>query len=217
MFSSPWTPRSPRLEIARTQAKAEGRITAAQAEVDLQQERYNKLEPLVRRGTSSSAELARQAASLKKAQGNLTMAMEEIKTAELDAVRIEAELRRRILTSPIDGVVTEITKDVAEPVTASMIQQDSYLVRVVQLDRIKSIAHIPAELVRDLSVGDTLQVRVLGKGERLFEGTVEFVSPIINPATSTVRVRLVLDNSEEALRSGETAQVLAPLPAGSRL
>lgn len=202
-----------RLEIARTLAKAEGRLRVAQAEVDLQQDRYDKLLPLVRSGTSSSTELARQSAALKQAQGNQLMAQEEIKTAEIQARQIEAELRRRILVSPIDGTVAEITKDIAEPVSATQINQDSFLIRVVQLDRLKCLGHLPAPLVTGLQVGDVLKVKLGGRGgETLVEGTVEFIAPIIDPATATVRVRLVLENSEGALRSGATAQILAPGP-----
>ena len=203
-----------RLEIARFQAKVEGRLLAAKAEVELQQDRYDKLAPLVRSGTSNSAELARQAAALKQAQGTLLMAQEEIKTAEIQARQIEAELRRRVVTSPIDGTVAEITKDIAEPVTASLTQQDSYLVRIVQLDRLKCVGHVPAPLVSALGADAVIQVRIPDRGgDRTVDGRVEFISPVIDPATATVRVRLVLENASGELRSGATAQILIPKPA----
>lgn len=203
-----------KLEIAHMQAKAEGRIQATKSEVDLQQERYDKLLPLVRSGSSSSAELSRQSASLKQAQGNLLTAQEEIKMAEVQARQIEAELGRRIVTSPIDGTVVEITKDVAEPVTPTLIQQDSFLIRVVQLDRLKCLGHLPAHLVSSLSVGSVLKVKIVERsGEKLVDGKVEFISPITDPATKTVRVRLVLENLRGELRSGATAQILVPRAA----
>ena len=42
------------------------------------------------------------------------------------------------------------------------------------------------------------------------KGTVEFVSPVIDPATATVRIPLVIDNTAQTLRSGATAQILLP-------
>jgi multidrug efflux pump subunit AcrA (membrane-fusion protein) len=40
------------------------------------------------------------------------------------------------------------------------------------------------------------------------EGTIEFVSPSIDPATETIRTRLVIDNRDKRLKSGSHAMVL---------
>lgn len=205
-----------RLEIAQFQAKVEGRLLAAKAEVELQQDRLDKLAPLVRSGTSNSAELARQAAALKQAQGNLLMAQEEIKTAEIQARQIEAELHRRAVISPIDGTVAEISKDVAEPVTAPLNQQESFLIRIVQLDRLKCVGHVPAHLVSTLGMESILDVKVPDRmGEKTVKGRIEFISPVIDPATATVRIRLILDNASGELHSGATAHILVPMPDGA--
>ncbi|MEM0967925.1 MAG: efflux RND transporter periplasmic adaptor subunit [Verrucomicrobiota bacterium] len=199
-----------RLAIAETQAKAKGRIMVAEAQASLQQERYDRLRPLVSRGSSNQAELDKQAAALKEAQGALTIAHEEIRAAELQVKQIEAELKRRVLRSPIDGTVAEITKEIAEPVTASMFQTDSFLIRVVQLDKLKCVGHLPESSARGLKEGDTLTIRVDNKDRTEIEGVVEFVSPVINPATSTVRIRLIVDNEGSLLKGGSSAMILAP-------
>jgi multidrug efflux pump subunit AcrA (membrane-fusion protein) len=122
--------------------------------------------------------------------------------------QIQAELNRRILTTPIEGTVVELTKDIAEPVSSNM-QQD-YLVRVVQLDRLKCIGHLSAASTRTLKTGDVMQVRIEDGEVLTVSGTVEYVSPIINPATSTVQIRLVIPNEDRMLRSGATAFILVP-------
>jgi RND family efflux transporter MFP subunit len=201
-----------RLAIARINAEGVGKLMATQAEVDLQQQRYDQLERLVTSGTSNSAELSRQKALLVQAQGNHIIAEEEQKSFKLEVKQIEAELKRRVLTSPIDGIVVDISKDVAEPVSLASARPDDYLVRVVEIDRLKCIGHVPASFARGLKKGDSLSLRVEDGEPVVVRGTVEFVSPVIDPATATVRVQLVIDNTALKLRSGATVQILLNKP-----
>jgi len=201
-----------RLAIARINAEGVGKLMATQAEVDLQQQRYDQLSRLISTGTSNTAELAKQKASLAQAQGNHIIAEEEQKSYKLEVKQIEGELKRRILTSPIDGIVVDIAKDIAEPVSLGTARADEFLVRVVETDRLKSICHVPAAFGRGLKKGDSLSLRVEDGDPLVVKGTVEFVSPVIDPATATVRVQLVIDNTAQTLRSGATAQILLTKP-----
>lgn len=206
------------LQIVQAQAQNKGRIIAAQAEYDQQGERYKKLETLSRRGTSNSAELARENAILKAYEGNLLTAQEEIAVFELQAARIERELARRILKSPIDGTVVKITKDIAESVTlgrnsgaAGGEQPEDYLIRVVQLTSLKATAFLPYQSISGLREGDVLSVEIYGLNDAVtVPGTIEHIAPLIDPATSTVAVRVVIDNANEKLTSGSPAKVLLP-------
>jgi len=201
-----------RLAIARINAEGVGKLMATQAEVDLQQQRYEQLSRLISSGTSNSAELAKQKASLAQAQGNHIIAEEEQKSFKLEVKQIEAELKRRILTSPIDGIVVDIAKDIAEPVSLGTARADEFLVRVVETDRLKSIWSRPGGLRTRIEEGIFLSLRVEDGDPVVVKGTVEFVSPVIDPATATVRVQLVIDNTAQTLRSGATAQVLPTKP-----
>lgn len=196
-----------RLAIAQMQADSEGRVQAAEAEFELQKDKTDRV---ARLSGASAAEKKRENASLKIAEGNLIIAEEERKSYGLQVKQIEAELRRRILTSPIDGIVTEITKDVAEAVTPSEIRENSFLVRVVKVDQLRCVGHVPERLARDLNVGDSLDVRIEDGKETMVRGQVEFVSAVINPATKTIRIRLVIENQSGNLRSGSSAQILIP-------
>lgn len=203
-----------RLAIARINAEGVGKLMATQAEVDLQQQRHDQLERLVTSGTSNSAELARQKALLVQAKGNQIIAEEEQKSFRLEVRQIEAELKRRVLTSPIDGIVVDISKDIAESVSLASARPDDYLVRVVEIDRLKCIGHVPAAFARGLKKGDSLNLRVEDGAPVVVRGSVEFVSPVIDPATATVRIQLVIDNPKLTLRSGATVQILLTKPGG---
>ena len=202
------------LAVAKAQAESKGRIMSAEAEHSQQKQRYEQILSLRKRGSSNQAEVDRESANLKSLEGSLLSAKEDQEIAALNAVRIQAQLDRRSLRSPIDGTVAEIVKDIAEPVSAGgsgSQNQKGYLVRVVQLQTLKATAFLPYRHVKDVKEGDVLEVEVLELDEvRRVKGTVEFVAPLIDPATATVAVRVKIDNSDRSLVSGSSARVLLP-------
>ncbi|MEM7011066.1 MAG: efflux RND transporter periplasmic adaptor subunit, partial [Verrucomicrobiota bacterium] len=197
-----------RLAVAKNQAASKGRQQAAQAAFDQQNNRYKKLVELSETGAANQAELDREKAELDIAQANLTIAKEDTKTFDLSVKQIEAEIARKTLKTPIDGTVVEITKDIAESVSEVMARDGNYLVRIVQTDVLKCVGHVPSAAAGGLKVGDELWIRLDSEDAPDAKGRIEFVSPIINPATSTVRVRLVIDNSDSRFRSGDAAAIL---------
>lgn len=197
-----------RLAVAKNQAASGGREQAAQAAFDQQNNRYKKLVELSETGAANQAELDREKAELDIAKANLTISQEDTKTYQLQVEQIEAEIARKTLKSPIDGVVVEITKDVAESVSEVMARDGNYLVRIVQTDVLKCVGHVPSAAAGGLKVGDELWIRMESGDSGDAKGKIEFVSPIINPATSTVRIRLVIDNADSRLKSGAAAAIL---------
>ena len=99
--------------------------------------------------------------AVKQAQTHLVIAGEgqqrknlEKKIAELRVQEIEAQIERRTLRSPIDGVVLEISKEEAESVTApSSNSTVKPLVRVARIDRLRLVVHVPAALGGRLAAG----------------------------------------------------------------
>ncbi len=206
-----------RLAVAMAQADNMGSINAAESEYKLQKDRYEKLAKLESRDVSSQFEVERALATMKTAEGRLTEALEQKRVFQLQADQARAELERRILKSPIDGIVVEIAKDVAEPVSPIESNRDEYLVRVVRIDRLQAVAHLSGEWAGQLREGDEmtlmLDAAAGGGGIREVVGTVEYVSPVIDSASNTVRLRLAVDNASGSIRAGSPAQLR--LPAGT--
>jgi len=196
------------LAVAIAQAEGQGRLMAAEADYELNSERLQKLQALKASGRTNAAEIDRQVATTKSSQGMLLAAQEEMKIYQLSAARIRTEVERRILRSPIDGVVVEIVKDVAEPVSTSRGQagEPDYLIRVVKLDLLKTTAHLPYHSARTLKVGDYLNV--VTEGEKVVPALIEFVSPIVKSSTGTVEVRMRISNADLTLRGGTPARVM---------
>ena len=201
-----------RLAVAMAQADNMGSIMAAESQFEVEKERYERLKQAG--GNASEYELKRQIGVMKAAEGRLTEALEQKRVFQLQADQARAELQRRILKSPIDGIVTEITKDLAEPVSPIENDRDEYLIRIVRIDRLKAEAFLPEEWATRITKGDELEI-LLGDGEeegppKIATGTVEFISPVNDSASKTVRVKLVVENQNGFIRAGTAAQVLLP-------
>lgn len=215
------------LAIAKIQAESTAEIELATADLAVARDRHEKLLELKESGTAHSSELSRAEADLKKAEAQLNLAHEARKIAGYKVAEINAGIEQRVLRSPIDGVVLEINREIAESATAPQEgPQHKPLVKIVQIDRLRLVIHAPANQAATLAPGGKLKLRVLGQSSlepgretdgTETEGTIEFVSPSIDPATETIRIRLVVENPDGRIKSGAHALVLlgpgaAPAP-----
>jgi RND family efflux transporter MFP subunit len=206
------------IAISEVQAESMSAIEVATADLEVARERFQKLSQLKSSGTAHSSEVARAAADLKKAEAQLNIANEEKKIAGFRVEEIKAQLEQRILRSPIDGVIIEINREVAESAMAPREgQRNRSLVKVAQIDRLRLVVHVPSIHAADLVVGGILPVRVLGQNSLTLDrestaldasAVIEFISPAIDPSSETVRVRLMIDNSDNKLQSGAHALVV---------
>lgn len=206
------------LAIAQIQANSDSAIKVAEADLEVTQTKFEKLTKLRSSGTAYAAEVARAEADFKKAQAQVSIANEEKEIAKFRVEEIEAQLERRILRSPIDGVVLEINREIAESVSEpSSGTQRKALVKVAKIDQLKLVIHVPADHAGSLEVGKKLPIRILQESSLSrnressgFDavGTVEFVSPAIDPSSETLRTRLVVENPEAKLLSGSHALVM---------
>lgn len=192
---------------ARAKAAMQGKVKAAEAERKLAQDRYNLMEKLRGRGSSNSAELDRGLANLQIAEGNLDAVKEDLAFAGLEVARIEVEIEQRILRSPITGTVVEVVRDEAETVSMRLENDPHYLIRVVDLSRLRAEAHIPFLQAKKLKKGDQLSIE-FPKGAGSYEGTIEFISPIVDPATGTKEIHVIFPNESGEIPTGVPCDLL---------
>jgi RND family efflux transporter MFP subunit len=205
-----------RLAVAAAQSDSKGRILSAESEFTLEKGRYDKLADLDTRGLSNNFELERQLANMKASEGRLIEAQEQQRVFQLQVKQIKQELNQRILRSPIDGIVSEINKDIAETVTTLEASRDEHLIQIVEIDVLKATAHVPAASVALIKLGDMLpidldqELRSDPTPPKPVTGKIEFISPVIDSSSNTVRIRLRIDNMKRAIHGGTQAHVLVP-------
>lgn len=166
------------------------------------------------------ARLARAKAQLASAQRDYesTMGMVEdgfvsrseaqTRLAELEAARadlraIEMEIDNTTLRAPIDGVVNRVDADLGAYVSTG-----GEVLQIVDNDPLIAVVHVHQAAAPRLRTGMPARVEFIGGGRR--EGTIRYIAPLADAATRTFRVEVEVDNSDLALPSGLSAEVVIP-------
>jgi len=185
------------LQIASHNMQARAQLDLALTERNLRQSRLEKLQELRGSGHATQDEVDRSAAELAVAEATVQSAIEKQKVDELEYRRIAAMIERRILKSPIDGVVTRVHKEEADYVGAS----GNPVLTIMQLDPLRITFSVPTAQGQSLRVGQAVAL-TLPESEQNGVGKVEFVSPITDAESATVRVKVLLDNPKGKYRCG---------------
>jgi RND family efflux transporter MFP subunit len=135
------------------------------------------------------------------------VAVLEMNQEEAGLNAAKAQITRRRIVAPFDGVIVQIYArkgEWAEPGQKAL--------RIVNVDKLKAEGFISAEDATGKVVGRSIKLVVEPGGERnTFGGKIVFVSPEIDPITRQVRVWAEIDNRDGRLRPGQSARmVLAP-------
>ena len=189
------------LKVAEEAMEAEGKLKSATAELKLQQTRYEKLLGLRARRHASQTEVDRAATQLEIAKSQLQSVKEDIRIKKMEFRRIEAQLEQRRIKSPIQGIVTRVTKDQGEFVSPN----DPVVATVVQLDPLLVVFSVPKEVARKLRQNEKVPVNF---EDVETSGTVEFVSPTTDAQSGTTRVKVRVPNPKLELQSGDLCTLM---------
>jgi len=115
----------------------------------------------------------------------------------------EREPRNRIpVRAPIDGVVTRMMARDGMYVT-----EETEMFSIADLSRVWVIVDVYEHQVDGLAVGQRAEMTVPARPGQRWEGKVDYLYPELDPATRTLRVRLVFDNPDGALKPNMFADV----------
>jgi len=118
-------------------------------------------------------------------------------TAKLTFAQAKEADAARTLTSPIAGTVSFRDLRFGEAVTAGR-----QVFRVVDLGALKVEVNLPEKDLARVNVGQLTRIRseVLDGAE--VSGSVQRISPVVDPASGTVKITIAVDPSQTTLRPG---------------
>ncbi|TVR49004.1 MAG: efflux RND transporter periplasmic adaptor subunit [Puniceicoccaceae bacterium] len=118
------------------------------------------------------------------------------------------QLSRRELRAPFAGIVTELFLDLGEAC-----EPRQPVMRLVDLSRAFLVANAPPAAVADLRAGAEVNL-LLGEGDGAVEvpGRVDFVAPVVDPASGLRRIRVYFENHDGAVVPGSLGRLIL-LPA----
>lgn len=158
-------------------------VARARAELGKLEQEYQRLQRLHAQGLVSKAEFERQKYELESLQAAL-------QTAEL-------ELGWTRIRAPIDGVVSaRYLKQ------GNMIQANEAAFHLVDFTPMIAELHVPETALRLLKAGQPARLEADALPGLSFDGRIERINPVIDPATGTFKVTVLVDETQNMLRPG---------------
>jgi membrane fusion protein, multidrug efflux system len=184
-------PERRRLELAA------GRAQIAQAEANYAKERRNteRIRQLRKQNVASDQQL-------EEAETGLSLAHSRVEAQRAALGVTERALADASVTAPFAGMIARRSVQLGE-----FVQPGKPVVELVALDPLEvlfSLTELDTERVRP---GQRIDVSVGAFRDRVFQGVVTFISPTVDPATRTLRIKAEIDNDEGHLRPGLFARV----------
>jgi membrane fusion protein (multidrug efflux system) len=167
----------------------EQRSAVAKAEIDLKQRK---------RDFERHKDLFAQQLVTEQLYNDAAFAVEQAQIALDDARRA---LSYTEVKAPIAGIVTERMVNLGDHVTVN--QQ---LFRIVDFDSIVARIYVPEKELKVLAVGQQARLRADALGGVRFRGQIDRISPIVDPATGTLKVTVATPR-QEGLRPGMYVEV----------
>lgn len=197
------------LEVKRRQLIYDSKVTVKAAEARV---RTLKMDlDSTRRIYESTKSISREEVEKKELEHELAVA--DLDQATLDELREEIELqqaveqvRMRIISSPLNGVVVTIPRDVGENC-----QPHEPLARIVDTGKCYFVANVDARLVKTLAVGNEVELQILSGNTSVNRtGTVCYISPVVDPASGLQQIKAVFDNTDGSISPGIGGTVFIP-------
>lgn len=185
------------VNAAREKLKAKGKLNGAKATVDSKFHHLQQMKALFTNEHASDKEVKQAQLEFDLASASLETANDELRQLEMNLKQIEAQLERRIVRAPISGTILELPRQVGEAISAA----ESQVATIVALDQLRVRYFLMTGRAVNLAKGQTINVSFPDTNQTA-RGVVDFVSPVTDSKSGTVRVELLIDNRNQTYRSG---------------
>jgi HlyD family secretion protein len=205
-----------RANVLRSQADvAQSEANLARARVALldAQQKYARAKQLDAKGLAPQADMdaAKIAvdtaqSSLQSSEAALNSAKASVNQSQANFNQAQVNLEHTIITSPVDGIVTQRSVDVGQTV-ASSLQAPTLFIIAVDLTKLQVSANIDEADIGRIRPGQRATFRVDAYPTDTFEGTVAQVrlQPVVVQNVTTYATIINAPNADLKLRPGMTA------------
>src|SRR5262245_14260909 len=193
------------VEIDRIQARNTSAIEAAQVERDYNELEVKTKQPLAEQKLVRANEVERHRAAVAQAEIAIRKGEMDLSVAALEARRSERLLSLKQIKSPVSGVVTERKLSPGEHV-----YEQTPIMTLAEINPLYVELVVSAQYYKQFKVGMTAQVRLGEPIGGTYTVRADVVDPVIDAASNTFRVRLVLPNPNNAIPAGLHCAVQLP-------
>jgi membrane fusion protein (multidrug efflux system) len=169
-------------------AVPEAEVAQARANMTLAKTKYERAVDLAKSNFISSQ-------AKDEADNNLKLAAAALQVSE-------AKLAKMTLRAPFSGIIGLRSVSIGD-----YVKEGADLVNLESIDPLKVDFRVPEVFMRQVAVGQSLQVQLDAVPGRTFDGKVLAVNPLVDAAGRAVVIRAVVRNPDTSLRPGMFARV----------
>lgn len=115
---------------------------------------------------------------------------------------IENEMKEASVAAPFTGIVSTL-----QAAAGTRIPTGEPILTLVQINPVHVTFTLPAEEAGGITTDMPVEVKVEGFGDQTFEAPIIFISPEIDAADKTLKIKAALSNDRYVFRGGLNAQV----------
>ncbi len=181
-------------EVGAKVAAREADVAGAKAQLVWAEKNLNQQKAMLDKGFISQS-------AFDNIQSNYDVAVAKQHAADAELVVARKSQGDAVLVAPFSGIVSA---RLAQP--GERVALDAKVVSIVDLSRLQLEASVPPAAIGQVKIGQPMNFRVEGFGERAFAGRIERINPAATAGSRSISVYAVIDNSEGLLRGGMFAQ-----------
>ena len=185
------------LRIATHLAKSDSQLIAATESLKKRESILERLKALKSKGHATESEIIRAEMELSIAQAKVLSVKEELVVRDLERLRAEVQYDRRSIKAPFDGVIVKIHRQQGEYLSPL----NPEIVTLAQVNRLFAKFAVPSSQVSMFQLGQEFEI-VIGNGKTV-TGRVHEIGVEIDAKSSTVEIKIVIENSNRAIKSGQ--------------
>ncbi|MEM9940258.1 MAG: efflux RND transporter periplasmic adaptor subunit [Planctomycetota bacterium] len=185
------------LLAAELKLAATGELEAAQSTLENKRHHLEQMKSLLQRNHASEQEVKQAQLEFELAQANQKTAESDVQRNEIEVQKIKAQIDRRVIRSQHRGVVLDLPHEVGESVTTA----ESHVATVVQLDLLRVRYFLTTQQAMKMKKGGEANL-FFPTSNQTAKAKVDFISPVTDSNSGTVRVELMIDNRKLQYRSG---------------
>ena len=196
------------LDLAKARAESTALIKLARERVSLLKKEVSRNSELHTRQYAATAQLDKSMSELEQATSQLNQAETDQGLAVLEMRRAAVLLEQRSIISPIDGFVTRRLMSPGEHV-----YEQAKILKVAQINPLLVEVNMPIAAFPFIKEGMKADVRPSQPVGSVLTATVSVIDKVLDAASDTFGVRLVLPNPTLELPAGVNCTVTFPAPA----
>jgi membrane fusion protein, multidrug efflux system len=192
--------------LARARADVDAAIKSGEARLAFSTLKVTRSEQLFERQLISAADLDEAQTEKRLAEMTLLNAMENRRLASLELERANVALSRHTVRSPISGIVIERFLSAGE-YTSGQFKNDSPILRLAQIDLLRVEVFAPVSMRDKIFAGTPAKLLLETPANASHDVRVSVVDRVVDSASSTFRVRLVLPNHDHRIPAGVKCKI----------